>query len=193
MQAKHGGTSNHGGEEVLFSKGKNRDKSKVKSKDTLDGKGYSSPSGGKQGDRSKLKCFYCGKKGHFSNECLKRKRELGLKQGNLIHSEDEHDGACDTLMMSSKLLTNQVGSDPWWIDSGASSHMTSHKEYFHSLVAYGDQKKVIYTANDGECVIEGIGSIFITLSSDRKEKMENVLFIPSITENGKCFVHTFNV
>ena len=86
-------------------------------------------------------------------------------------------------MMSSKLLTNQVGSDPWWIDSGEISHMTSHKEYFHSLVAYGDQKKVIYTANDGECVIEGIGSIFITLSSSRKAKMENVLFIPSITKN----------
>ena len=108
MQAKHGGTSNHGGEEVLFSKGKNMGKIKVKSKDTLDGKGSSSSSSGKQGDRSKLKCFYCGKKGHFSIECLKRKREQGEKQGNLIHSKDEHDGACDTLMMVSKLLTNQV-------------------------------------------------------------------------------------
>ena len=62
--------------------------------------------------------------------------------------------------------------------------MTCHKEYFSSLCTYDGEKDVIYTANDGECAIKGIGTIPITLSSNRNINSRDVLYnvIPSITK-----------
>ncbi|KAJ7297783.1 hypothetical protein O6H91_Y036400 [Diphasiastrum complanatum] len=183
LQARGGSTSTLQ-EDAMFTKGKFKGKTESKwskGQDQVD-----ASSSGKEKDRSKLKCFYGGIKGHFSSECDKKKRDQGDKQGNLTLDEDGldvQDANDDAFVMSSCMLANDEDLDPWWIDSGASSHMTFHKEYFTSLLAYGDDKRVIYMTNDGECAIKGIGTIPISLSTNRNVHLEDVLFIPSITKN----------
>lgn len=179
LQAKGGGSSNQvHGEEAFFTKGRFKGKNKSKQ----DHGGHSSSLDGRKKDKSKYKCFYCGIKGHFANDCYKTKKDLGEKQRNLTMEEDE-EHSNESLVMTSCFLTNLGEIYPWWIDSGASSHMTRHKEYFTSLLSYEREGKIIYMANDGECDIKGIGSILISLSTNRNATLENVLFIPSITKN----------
>ena len=86
-------------------------------------------------------------------------------------------------MMSIFSSTSFKGEDPWWIDSGASSHMTSKREFFSFLLSYEGPIKSIYTTNDEACKIEGVGCIPLCLGSSKKINIEGVLYIPTITKN----------
>ena len=97
--------------------------------------------------------------------------------------DEEEQHLSESLVMTSCLLTNLGDIDPWWIYGGASSHMTRHKEYLTSLMTYEGEGKIIYMANDGQCDIKGIGTIPISLSTNRNATLENVLFISSINKN----------
>ncbi|MCO5615015.1 hypothetical protein L7F22_069303 [Adiantum nelumboides] len=65
--------------------------------------------------------------------------------------------------------------DPWWIDSGASSHRTSHAEYFSKLDATHDG--IIYRADSTPNSIKGKGDIPIQLGTGMKKTLGNVLLV----------------
>ena len=60
--------------------------------------------------------------------------------------------------------------EPWWIDSGASSHMTSHAEYFSKLDYTHDGN--IYTVDSTPNAIIGKGDIHVQLHTGLKRKQE---------------------
>ena len=69
------------------------------------------------------KCFFCQKEGHFARNCYKKKADRTLKQkgesANTIESEVESEEFALTT------VDRQRTSDEWWIDSGASQHMSN--------------------------------------------------------------------
>jgi hypothetical protein len=82
---------------------------------------------------SKVKCFACNKMGHYAGQCSNMKKK---KQGGTttITKEDEFfsrfERECSLIVCCS---TIESPSHIWYIDSGASSHMSGVKEHFTDL------------------------------------------------------------
>jgi hypothetical protein len=104
------------------------------------GKGKSKDSGESSDRKKKMKCFYCGKKGHMAKEC--RKKQSDAKNGTLKKPESAN--AANTTEVELFIAVEESCSmathdDAWIIDSGASRHMTSHNDWYTSLRPTGDE------------------------------------------------------
>ena len=111
---KDGSSSKHDDEEDCALAAKER---KGKSK-----KNFSQSSAkGKKQDMSKVKCFHCHQHGHYATNCpqkKKNKQAVGSAAGEALASQFELDFSLITCLVSS------VMSSVWFLDSGASFHMT---------------------------------------------------------------------
>lgn len=131
-------------------------------------------------DRSQLKCFNCNGYGHFAAECRKPRRARPQRaEVNLSQMNDEEpallmalceNGAENVISFTEDKKTNSVREtqeNTWYLDNGASNHMTGHREKFEKLdkAVKGEVK-----FGDGSLVkIEGKGSIRVFA---RMEKLE---------------------
>eukprot|EP00253_Pinus_taeda_P024209 PITA_24209 len=70
----------------------------------------------------------------------------------------------------------------WYVDSGASSHMTGKKEYFEFLEESACGSK-IYLGDDSGYEIKGCGNIPVKLPSGDIKHLKNVLYVPGIKKN----------
>lgn len=92
----------------------------------------SKPSG--QQPKKKGNCFYCDKPGHYAHECRKKKadeqrnRKKGKQCANIADKFES-----DLKLFCSILTTGISSPIPWYVDSGASMHMTAHKHWFSKL------------------------------------------------------------
>ena len=89
-----------------------------------------SESKGKKQDMSKVKHFHCHEHGNFVTNCpqkKKKKKVFGSEPGEALASQFELEFSLISCMMSSAL------GSVWYLDSGASFHMTGDKELFSDL------------------------------------------------------------
>jgi hypothetical protein len=106
-----------------------------------------SESKGKKLDFSKVKSFYCHEHQHLATNCLqkkknKKKKVVGVAAGEALASQFELDLSLIACMDSSAL------GSMWYLDSGASFHMTGDKELFSDLEEK-DLKMHIDMGDDG--------------------------------------------
>jgi uncharacterized membrane protein YgcG len=98
------------------------------------GSGQSSGHGSGQGrDMNKVKCFVCKKFGHYAGQCPNRKKNKG---GTAVTAEEvdfptQFQRECAFHVCCSSSV--EYSPDIWYIDSGASSHMTGIREHFSDL------------------------------------------------------------
>jgi transposase InsO family protein len=71
--------------------------------------------------------------------------------------------------------------DVWFVDSGASNHMTSHQEWFMNL-REPERPGVVETGDDSTHMIQHIGDVALN-NHDNKGYMKDVLHVPTITKN----------
>ena len=82
-----------------------------------------------------FKCHYCKRKGHYARDCYKRKADAKNSEtenravGNFVADAN----ASDEVALKSSLKCNE---DNWWIDSGASQHMTRDKNLEYKSPCY---------------------------------------------------------
>lgn len=93
-------------------------------------------------DWSKIKCFNCGKMGHFSLRCPKKKIRDGKKkkgkQVTGVATYAEIDGLTRRLekedfALISHFSQGTIDEVAWYVDNGASKHMTGSQEVFETL------------------------------------------------------------
>ncbi|KAH7281641.1 hypothetical protein KP509_36G056100 [Ceratopteris richardii] len=77
--------------------------------------------------------------------------------------------------------THDPKEEPWWIDSRASSHMTSHAQYFSNID--DSHNGTIFIADSTPNSIVGKGDIPIRLGTREKKTLGNVLLVPLLTKN----------
>eukprot|EP00253_Pinus_taeda_P018459 PITA_18459 len=134
------------------------------------------------------KCYYCGKTGHIQRDCYykkqadeARRRQVNPKhRGYFVEEEDfSHEFRLFTVDCA---LSASNEDDIWYVDSGASSHMTGNKEIFDSLEEIINGSK-IYLGDDNGYQIKGHGAISVKLPNGKISHLSNVLYVPGIKKN----------
>ena len=79
---------------------------------------------------SETKCFYCGKLGHIARECRKKKyhEEEEKQKRHACHLANDNHVHNFKLFMVDR--DENVDVDIWYVDSGASTHMTGNRHWF---------------------------------------------------------------
>ncbi|XP_042385790.1 uncharacterized protein LOC121977270 [Zingiber officinale] len=165
-----------------------------------DSAGGTSSNGRGTRDKSCIKCFNCEKMGHYASECYNKHRddeshltcatdeELSLM---MIVSHEEPDTRRerqDTILLSEDRLlpkmyrdVNKGDKDVWYLDNGASNHMTGHHEKFQELdetitgrVRFGDGSII---------EIMGKGTIVFECKNDDRKALHEIYYIIKLCSN----------
>jgi hypothetical protein len=138
-----------------------------------------SESKGKKLDLSKVKCFHCHEHGHITTnypQRKKNKRAAGDVAGEALSSQFELDFSLISCMASSAL------GSMWYLDSGASFHMTGDKEIFSDLEER-DIKMHIEMGDNGRYSATRIGTITFQRESGKPFQLKYVMHVPSLKKN----------
>jgi hypothetical protein len=138
-----------------------------------------SESKGKKLDLSKVKCFHCHEHGHLATNCpqkKKNKKVAGAVVSEALASQFEPDFSLIACMASSAL------GSVWYLDSGASFHMTRDKELFSDLEERG-LKMHIEMGDDGRYNAIGIGTITFQRESSKPFQLKYVMHVPGLKKN----------
>jgi hypothetical protein len=140
-------------------------------------------SGQKTRPKRKGKCHNCGIPGHWARECRKPKKEKPKE------SKEKQDGASynastEHASFWSSERVNQKEST-WYIDLGASQHMSYDKGMMVDYVHFGNPQKV--RLGDNRIVqAYGKGNIWVDIKAGKDYKLVrlvDVLHVPDLAKN----------
>ena len=130
-------------------------------------------------------CYNCGKHGHYANDCWSEKKVEGKANYAEISKAEVTSGDDALLMMASASRSGEKASSSgsstvWYLDTGASNHMTGQKNLFEELtetagsVSFGDASKV---------EVKGCGKVQFRCKNGSVGTVENVYYIPEMRSN----------
>ena len=138
-------------------------------------------------DLSCITCFNCDKQGHYASECPDKQ---GLKLQEIVETKSDETQEADELMMHELVYLNEQRVNPsvfdtnldardvWYLDNGASNHMSGNRIFFSTLdetitgkVRFGDDSRID---------IKGKGSIQFVFRGGEKKVLGNVYYIPGL-------------
>jgi hypothetical protein len=133
--------------------------------------------------------YHCSRPGHFKKECRARlrenageSREMEQKGGHLAaaaSTERKNEIRAWTVYTQAPEVRAQIERDLWYLDSGATAHMTHQRNAFVSYREYSD----IITIADGEQIpVRGRGNVRIQ-AGDRVVQIHDVLYAPKLAVN----------
>jgi hypothetical protein len=130
---------------------------------------------------SKVKCFVCKKFGHYVGQCPNRKKK---KDGTTATIEEadfqtQFQRECAFLICCTSVETTP---SIWYIDSGASSHMTGVREHFSDLRDI-EVRIEISLGDDRVVRVAGIGTVTFQRDSLPPISFTNVLYVPGTKKN----------
>lgn len=151
-------------------------------------------------DKSKVRCFNCLGYGHFAADCKKPKRDKELKEEvniaqipdnepALLLAEQENDKGSVMLPNEDKVSPrfnqsegeSKFVSNLWYLDNGASNHMTGQKSKFKEL---DENTTGQVKFGDGSIVhIKGKGTVAIKCKDGEERILHQVYYIPSLRSN----------
>ena len=131
---------------------------------------------GGRSNRQNVQCYKCGKYGHYAKECYSDKKIE--ENAKLVTEEKIRDDG--VLMMAYKDIIPDSDS-VWYLDTGASNHMSGHKHLFMEIqeiedghVSFGDASKV---------QVKGRGKIRFSQKDGKEGTIEDVYYVPDMKSN----------
>ena len=107
---------------------------------------------------------------------LTKQRDMRINPSTEAKNSSEEGGA---VYLSS--AGNPSERDTWLIDSGASCHMTPHREWFYEYQKYNGG--YLYLGDDSPASIIGCGRVKLKLKDGRIRNFRGVLHIPNLARN----------
>jgi Reverse transcriptase (RNA-dependent DNA polymerase)/gag-polypeptide of LTR copia-type/GAG-pre-integrase domain len=159
-----------------------------------------------KGDKSKKKCSYCKKKGHVKEECRRLKSaenkdqkpsasnssEKEKKDGELtakvavMMGEPSSNSESLCLFVANALTERSGLLTKWIIDSGASSPMSSHRDWFHMYRDISPPKKV-WLGDNRYILATGIGQLHLEMDLGGGKKGHTIIrsayYVPDVSGN----------
>jgi hypothetical protein len=140
---------------------------------------------GKNKDLSKNKCFSCHKNGHYLYQCLEKKKGKGEMQTTTPTKMllDEFTTKFEKdLSLVSFLSTNTYTRSAWFLDIGASRHMTKAWELFSNLMEK-DLDVYVQLGDDAKHAVKGEGTIAFQLELGGLLDAQDVLYVLDLKNN----------
>ena len=137
-------------------------------------------------DYSQIECFNCHKKGHFVSFCPDKQNEEEVKK---TETETADAALCmhevvflnEEKVMQKTYEASKKEEGIWYLDNGASNHMTGERSYFSEL---NEKIKGKVKFGDGSCVsINGKGSILFEAKTGEQKLLRDIYFIPELKSN----------
>ena len=143
---------------------------------------------GDKADKNKIKCFYCQKAGHKSNECRKKKKDAEEKE----NKEKEKGSVQTSKSVNAHIRTASIeeisdnddipvslyaaARSRWMVDSGATHHITPHRSDF---INWTPAKGIVSLGGHAEINQVGTGTVAIRPSGgDKIVHLHNVMHVP---------------
>lgn len=149
------------------------------------------------GVKGGIKCFGCGKLGHYKRECTVKpkivchyckkpghmKKDCRYRQKKVKNQDSSKEEKSNAFMVSA--LCGKIQTDQWVVDSGASEHMCRLKECFSNYMELTEERMVV-VGNGAKIRAIGIGQVTVEAFDGKnylKTTLNNVLHVPQITAN----------
>ena len=142
---------------------------------------------GDKADKSKIKCYYCQKLGHKSNECRKKKKDAEEKEkkekGNSATTSKSVNAHITTASIEEIDDNNDLSvslyaaaRSRWMVDSGATHHITPNRSDF---ISWTPAKGTVSLGGHAEIAQIGTGTVAIRPSGgDKTVHLHDVMHVP---------------
>ena len=83
---------------------------------------------------------------------------------------------------SNEVLAVENHSAAWYLNSGASNHVTGNRDLLVD-VKPTEHNRVVHTAGGQSLPVKGVGSVVIKLPNGEIKTIGNILYVPGLTKN----------
>ena len=132
-------------------------------------------------DLKKITCHYCKKKGHFARDCFKKKADQKKPpSAEFANKIEEVSVTHPEVALATGGASMQA--DGWWIDSGASQHMTHEKGGMENYSTFRKPLQV-RIADNTILYAYGKGNIGLTVFNENETvniTLKDVLYVPKL-------------
>ncbi|CAB0002598.1 unnamed protein product, partial [Nesidiocoris tenuis] len=136
-------------------------------------------------------CFRCKSKTHYTNQCSgpsennapfqRQATSQNFKQHFPQQNPNFKNKAKGNKALFAAFGTN-MKSDCWYVDSGATTHMSGRSDWLNNIRKIDAQRQII-VANNEKLDVEGIGTASVTLSYQDTRDVSDVMYIPNLAAN----------
>ena len=116
--------------------------------------------------KPKGKCFKCGQKGHWKQNCPQIAKKQGMGNLNVVE-------AC--------LVENY--NDKWIIDSGATNHVCYSLQWFRQTSLVGQEQRFLRLGNGEHVSVKALGQVELFFNNDRTLCLVDCLYVPDFKRN----------